>query len=282
MDPRQACLANCELFGRFSDEFEYQVVPMWREVYDSLVVRAAIRPGSRVLDVGTGTGEVALRAGKSVGRRGQAVGVDTVDEMLRIARRKAKTLGISNVQFRQMSVEALDLPDDSFDSVVGNYSLCCCTDYEAALVECLRVLKPGGRLTYNHDCPGDPLEFEVASKIFGRYQTEKPSKRLQEIREADIVQNEAVEKYRDPIVTLGLMRSLGYEAAEATVAQRVIRYTDAGAFVDRMLGFNWRNEANEISKADLLKFRSEAVAALSPLSKGDEFLVTDDMVFFTV
>jgi phosphatidylethanolamine/phosphatidyl-N-methylethanolamine N-methyltransferase len=63
--------------------------------------------------------------------------------MLRIARRKAKKLSLDNVEFRQMSAEKLDFPEASFDSVVGNYSLCCCFDYEAALAECLRVLKPG-------------------------------------------------------------------------------------------------------------------------------------------
>jgi hypothetical protein len=61
LDPKQACLANCELFGKYADYFESHVVPLWGAVYDELVSRAKISPGQRLLDVGTGTGEVALR-----------------------------------------------------------------------------------------------------------------------------------------------------------------------------------------------------------------------------
>ncbi len=246
-----------------------------------MINRAVISEGSSVLDIGTGTGEVALRASRLVGQNGLVVAVDSEEEMLRIARRKARRLGAGNTRFRLMSFEKLDLPEDKFDTILGNYSICCCLDYESTLSECLRVLKPGGRLLYNHSGLGDPLEFQLALKIFERYQTKNPSTRLAALREADMIQAEAVEKYRDPSLTLGLMRSLGYRDAEAAITQRAIRYMNAGAYLDRMLGFNWRNEADEIPEADVLKFRAEAAEALGSLSQGPEFWVKDEMVFFS-
>ncbi|MGP8124920.1 MAG: class I SAM-dependent methyltransferase [Nitrososphaerales archaeon] len=281
MDPQKACPANCELFGRFADRFESQVVPLWQEVYDSLVTRAWTMPGSKVLDVGTGTGEVALRMGRVAGPTGRVVAIDTEKEMLEIGRRKAKEMGAGNVRFRQMDVERLDLPDNHFDSVVGNYSICCVLNYERALTECLRVLKPGGMLTFNQSGLRDPDEFVVAFGIFEKYQTKAPSNNLKGIREARAMQKDAVEVYRTPEVTLDLMKKLGYAKAQATTTERVIRYKDAGAFLDRLLLFNWRSEAEEISGPDLSRFRSEAATALAPLSKGPQFLVRDDMVFFT-
>jgi len=281
LDSQKACLANCELFGRFADCFESQVVPLWQDVYDSLVARARAVPGSKVLDVGTGTGEVALRMGRVAGPKGHIVAIDTEKEMLGICRRKAKESGIHNVRFKQMNVERLDLPDASFDSVVGNYAICCVLDYEKALRECLRVLKPGGRLTFNQSGPGDPREFIVALGIFEKYQTTAPSKRLEEIREARVMQKEAVEMYRAPSVTLGLMKKLGYDKGQATSTERVIRYKDAGAFLDRLLLFNWRPESQEVSGPDLSRFRSDGVKALASLSQGPQFLVRDEMVFFT-
>lgn len=245
------CAANCELFGRFASYFESHVVPLWGGVYDSLVTRSGVGPGLEVLDVGTGTGEVALRVGKIVGTGGLSVGVDAEEEMLKIAKGKAESRGLSNVLFERMSVEKLEIPESTFDSVPGNYSLCCCYDYKAALSECLRVLRPGGRLTYNHSALGDPVEFQLAFDTFEKYKTKRPSERLAEFRKANEAQKEAVEKYRDSSITLGLMRSVGFTGAEAAITKRVIKYKDAGAFLDRILGFNWRNEAEEIPEASL-------------------------------
>jgi O-methyltransferase/aklanonic acid methyltransferase len=233
------------------------------------------------LDVGTGTGEVALRLSSLVGRKGSVVAIDAETKMLQIARRKARDRGIHNVKFRRTSMEAMDLPDRSFDSVVGNYSLCCVMDYKAALAECLRVLKPGGRLTYNHTGPSDPLASQVIFKIFEEYKTRTPSKRLKEIRASEAAQEEAWKEYRDPFVTLTALRGLGFDEAEAVVAQRTIRHEGAGGFVDEWLLFDWASEAEEIPPRELKRFRSEAIEALSPLSKGPEFKVESDMIFFT-
>jgi demethylmenaquinone methyltransferase/2-methoxy-6-polyprenyl-1,4-benzoquinol methylase len=281
MDKKKACLVNCELFGKHAATWESAIVPHWQGVYDTLVDRARIAEGSRVLDVGTGTGEVALRLSRLVGKRGSVVGVDAQPEMLQIAERKAKAGRFDNVEFREMSMEDMSLPDGSFDFVVGNYSLCCSVDYEAVLAECHRVLKPGGRLTYNHFGPSDPLTYQVLVKIFEDYKTKTPSKKLEEIREATTLQSEGVEKYRNPAVTLDAIRSVGFDEAEATLVQRVINYRDAGSFVDEWLTFDWSSEVAEIPPAQVKVFRKEAIDAISPLVKGEGFRVEGDELFFT-
>jgi ubiquinone/menaquinone biosynthesis C-methylase UbiE len=281
LEPQKACAVICELFGEQAALFESRIVPLWQGTYDSLVNRARITKGSRVLDVGSGTGEVALRLGRLVGRTGHVVAVDAQPEMLRIAKGKGRDGSLQNIEFKEMPMEAMNLPEDSFDSVVGNYSLCCSIDYGATLSECLRVLKPGGRLTYNHGGPTDPLATQVILRIFESYKTKSPSRHLREIREAEAVQAEAVEKYREPSVTLDEMRKLGYHDAEATMTQRRINYTDAGAFVDEWLLLDWNAETKEIPVENLRRFRREAVEALSPLSKGAGFTAESEMVFFT-
>jgi demethylmenaquinone methyltransferase/2-methoxy-6-polyprenyl-1,4-benzoquinol methylase len=274
-------LVNCEFFGKHAEIFESMYVPIWQEVYDSLVQRARIADGSRVLDLGTGTGEVALRLSRLVGKKGHVVGIDATPEMLQIAIRKAKGKSSSNVEFQQMSMEKMKLPDDSFDSVVGNYSLCCCYDYEATLAECHRVLKPGGRLTYNHAGPSDPLAYQVITKVFEDYKTTAPSKKLREIREAIVLQAEAVGKYREPMVTLDTMRSLGYDEVEATLAQRVVDHNNAEGLVEEWLSLDWSAEVEELPPSEVKAFRKEAAEALRPLYKGKGFKVESDEVFFT-
>lgn len=281
MDAEKACRINCQLFGQRAAQFESAIVPIWQGVYDSLVDRAKIAEGSSVLDVGTGTGEVALRVSRMVGSKGRVVAADVQPEMLRIAKTKARERGAGNIEFKETPMETLDLADDSFDVVVGNYSLCCCIDYEATLAECLRVLKPGGRLTYNHGGPSEPLHFQIMNKVFEEYRTSSPSKRLQEIREAENLQFDAVDKYREPYTTLEVMRSLGYKDVEATLIQRVLNYDDVASFVDEWLNFDWAAEVEEIPKDAVGRFRNEVIGALTPLSKGPGFKAVSDILFFT-
>ena len=271
----------CEQFAKQASLFESTVVPVWQGVYDSLVTRARIAEGSAVLDVGAGTGEVTLRLARLVGAAGRVVAADAQTEMLRIAKRKARKAGFKNVEFKVTPMEALDLPDGSFDSVVGNYSLCCCIDYRATLAECLRVMKPGGRLTYNHGGPSDSLPLQLIYKVFEGYKAKSPSKHLREVREANAMQAEAVKEYREPFFTLGEMRNLVYHEAEASITQRAIKYPDAGGYVDEWLALDWQAEADEIHPAALKRFRKEAIEALSPLSNGAGFTAESEMIFFT-
>jgi len=124
-------------------------------------------------------------------------------------------------------------------------------------------------------------DSQIVVKIFEKYKTTKPSKHLQEIREAELLQFEAVEKYREPSVTLDVMRGLGYEGAEATLTQRVLNYKDAGSFIDERVRFNWAAEAEEIPSQSVDHFRSEATGALGSLSNVPGFKAVSDMVFFT-
>lgn len=281
METQRGCDITCELFGRSAQFFEVHIVPHWQEVYDALVNRAGIMLGSRVLDVGSGTGEVALRLCRIVGQSGQVVAVDAMEEMLTIARKKAHAQGVANLELKQCRLEGLTFLDATFDRVLGNYSLCCCLDYKTSLSEILRVLKPGGRLVYNHGGPTDSLEDQISFRILEKFMTASPSRRLVEIRESDAAQSQAVEKYRDPFVVLDLMRALGYDDASATIAERVIRYANPEEYVDRLLGFDWRAEADEMTRSDLESLRSESVEALRPVGKGPGFQVRDKMVFFS-
>ena len=281
MDEPESCLINCEMFGKHAEYFESRIVPLWQEIYDALVARARLSKGQTVLDAGSGPGEVALRISPLVGPTGKVVAVDLQEEMLAIARRKARQRRLHNIDFKRMSLEALDLPDSRFDSVVGNYSLCCCSDYEAALAECFRVLKPGGRLTYNHFGPNDPPASEIVYDLFEDYKPRNPSKRLKALRESDEAQMQAVDRYRDPKLAVAAMRTVGFRNVVASLVPRKIRYPGAASYVDRQLEFDWRPEVDEMDPADVRAFRKEAIGKLSRLSRGPGFTIEDETAYFS-
>ena len=81
---------------------------------------ADLRPGERVLDLGSGGGIDVLLSAKRVGPTGRAFGLDMTDEMLALAQRNAAEAGATNVEFLKGHIEAIPLPADSIDVVISN------------------------------------------------------------------------------------------------------------------------------------------------------------------
>jgi small redox-active disulfide protein 2 len=106
---------------------------------------AQLRPGERVLDLGSGGGIDVFLSAKRVGQSGKVYGLDMTDEMLALARENQKQAGVENVEFLKGEIENIPLPDNSVDVVISNCVVNLSTDKRRVLREAFRVLKPGGR-----------------------------------------------------------------------------------------------------------------------------------------
>jgi demethylmenaquinone methyltransferase/2-methoxy-6-polyprenyl-1,4-benzoquinol methylase len=124
--------------------------------------RAGLRPGMRVLDVGTGTGLLAREVVHLLGASGSAVAVDPSRNMMVAGRRTM------NLPFVQGLGECLPFPDGHFDFLTMGYALRHVPDLDQAFREYRRVLKPGGRLLLLEITrPASRLGLALARAYFG-------------------------------------------------------------------------------------------------------------------
>ncbi|HEU0030031.1 MAG TPA: class I SAM-dependent methyltransferase [Kofleriaceae bacterium] len=120
---------------RAQDWADYQEATV-RPVFEAVLDRTRVGPGTRYLDAGCGSGMAAMMAAE---RGAQVTGVDASEEMLAIARSR-----VPGGEFRQADLEALPFADESFDVVTGFNSLQYAGNPVAALREAGRVTKRGG------------------------------------------------------------------------------------------------------------------------------------------
>lgn len=134
--------------ARFYDVL-VRVVTLGREgaLREKMVGLARLRPGETVLDVGCGTGTLAIAAKQSVGSGGKVYGIDASPEMIARATRKAGKAGLG-IEFRNANIEALPFQEAQFDVVLSTLMLHHLPRQvrENGLREIRRVLKPGGRV----------------------------------------------------------------------------------------------------------------------------------------
>jgi demethylmenaquinone methyltransferase/2-methoxy-6-polyprenyl-1,4-benzoquinol methylase len=108
---------------------------------------SGVRAGQQVLDLAGGTGDLAARFSRLVGKRGNVVLGDINDNMLKVGRDRLLDQGLAgNLHYVQANAEVLPFPANHFDCITIAFGLRNVTDKDRALADMYRVLKPGGRL----------------------------------------------------------------------------------------------------------------------------------------
>jgi ubiquinone/menaquinone biosynthesis C-methylase UbiE len=125
------------------------------------IALARIVAGEDVLDVGCGTGEIAMRAKVHTGSQGSVTGIDPAPEMIAMARQKADRAGLP-IDYRVAAVEAMPFAAASYDVVISSMMMHHLPDElkPRALAEIRRVLRPGSRLVV--------VDFQRPSTRLGR------------------------------------------------------------------------------------------------------------------
>jgi SAM-dependent methyltransferase len=107
-------------------------------------------PGMRVLDVGSGPGDVSFTAARLVGPTGSVLGVDAASEMVELARARAAEKGLSTVHFMRTAIDAIAL-DEPVDAVIGRLILMHLPDPAARLRQLSNWVRPGGVIAFSEN-----------------------------------------------------------------------------------------------------------------------------------
>lgn len=144
-------------YDALNDVMSLGIHRLWRRV---AVRSAQARPGARVLDCASGTGDLAMAFKRAVGEAGAVRGTDFNADMLTLARAKAAAAGLA-IEFEVADVLHLPYPDASYDVASISFGIRNVDDPKRGIAELARVVRPGGRVVV--------LEFGQPYGAFGAF-----------------------------------------------------------------------------------------------------------------
>lgn len=223
---------------------------------DALLDAAAVREGTRVLDVATGAGYVAGLAAK---RGAKVTGIDFSAAQVRLARAQCP-----GVRFEQADAEALPFDACSFDALVNAFGMCHFPHPELALREAFRVLSPGGRIAFTvWDVPERAVPFGAlyaAVRAHGSMDVGLPA-------------GPNFFLYSDPAQSTQALRDAGFASPACRQVPQFLRLSDADRLYDLILAGTVRAAAT--LRAQSAQAREAIRAALretvAAYRRGDAF-----------
>ena len=131
---------------------------------------AGLKPGHTALDLACGAGQPSATAAERVRPGGRVIATDLSPDMVAVTNRKAKALGLDNLEAQEMDMQALAFPDATFDGATCRFGLMFCPDPVKGASEIRRVLKPGARFaTAVWDVPAKNPFFTSITGVLGEF-----------------------------------------------------------------------------------------------------------------
>jgi ubiquinone/menaquinone biosynthesis C-methylase UbiE len=169
--------AIADLYNRRSqtyDDSEWHL-----QICHRLIEYSLVSSGQHILDIGTGTGHLAIAAAEITGAEGRVIGVDISALMLEQARSKVEALGLSHVECQLADAEVLNYPANSFDRILCANTFPWIEDKEATLRLWYQFIKPGGLIGIHTPADTAYVGYVVLQKVLQRYGvTLEPSNRI--------------------------------------------------------------------------------------------------------
>jgi len=166
------------------------------------------RPGQKILDIATGTGAIAISCAQVVKPDGRVIAIDLSQAMLDMTLQNTRRMGLNNVDQFQMDADTLEFRENYFDHSICSFALFFLPDMQKALIEWVRVTKPGGKVLFSSF---SEASFDPMVKLL-----------VEQLESCGLEMNNppfATQRLSDPDVCKELMIEVELESTSVTIEQ---------------------------------------------------------------
>lgn len=197
-------------YDLMNDLMSFGVHRWWKK---KLIQRAKIQAKADLLDLATGTGDLALYLAPFLDKINRLILSDINSAMLEEARKKLIDRGLfKNIEYVQANASTLPFSDNSFDRVLMAFGLRNVTDQEAALRSIFRVLKPGGKVLILEFSRPRYVALNSLYDLYSFYVIPKLGKCIAEDEDSYRYLVESIRKHPDQVTLLSRLKEAGFES----------------------------------------------------------------------
>ncbi|TDE14069.1 class I SAM-dependent methyltransferase [Jiangella asiatica] len=253
------------IWDRAATHYERTGVEFFGPLGRELVARAGLRDGDRVLDVGTGRGDVLIPAAAAVGPSGQVVGVDLSPTMVGLTADDLRERGIAQASVRVGDAAAPGFAPASFDAVLGGFMLFLVPDAGMALRAYRRLLVSGGRLAVSTYGLPDPHAKDARARL----------------RRRAGLGPDRPDVFDDAAALAALVRGTGFDDVAVEDVAVPITFRDVRQWWAWAWSVGYRGALERIAPADLPAARDDVADALAGARRPDGSLLITTGIRFT-
>jgi ubiquinone/menaquinone biosynthesis C-methylase UbiE len=247
------------LFERAAPTYDQLGIEFFGPPGRQLVELAGLRPGDRVLDLGSGRGASLFPAAEAVGPEGEVIGVDLAPTMIASTADEARRRGFTWINITKGDAEHPDFPESSFDAVIAGFCVFFMDDPAGAVARWGRLLRPGGRLALSTFAEHTDSTIAMYTAIEEALRAFRPEKEVNPLETSDPT--------RTPEWVAGLFAEAGEKAGLTDVEMVEIdqrsEYASPEVFYDFLLSAGGRVMLESIPAERQADARAAVTAAVT-------------------
>jgi len=266
-----------------ADVYDRQAAPYHAAMETELLRLADPRPKERVLDLGCGSGNLALAAASRVGPAGAVLSIDLAAGMVRVAAAKAAQSEVGHVRFKVIDARALGLPDASFDvavSCLGVPSI----GHTQCFSEVCRVLTKGGRFVFSEGTGKGSEVGRAFHDLLAKHRPREPSPAVRRLLDARrcLMESGQPKEVRDPAAVRSNLKRIGFREVRFTRRVHPLVYPTADAYLAR--GASWGDNERELRAMGAerrRRFRNEFAKRIARFRTDNGFTAAQENLYVT-